>query len=171
MGISGLLVLDLAKDSPRGTKFFVNNYFGSVALIRKMTTLGYGIIRTWRPNHIANYPLLPDKQLKKKERGFYNYRSPSDKRCIVVVWKDTKRVLVGSYQSGIDPVSHYKRWNKEQKKKVNVLAPEIIRQYNKYMDGVDRTGMLCSRHPIQFQSKKWYMRLVWRVFDLMILNS
>ena len=80
-------------------------------------------------------------------------------------------VLVGSNQSGIDPVSHYKRWNKDQKKKVNVPAPEIIRQYNKYMSGMDTTEMLCSLHPIQFRSKKGYMRLVWRVFDLMILNS
>ena len=171
VGISGLVALDLAKDSPKGTKFFLNNYFGSVALIRKMTTLGYGITCTLRPNRITNYPLLPEKQLKKKERGFYDYRSTNDKRCIVVVWKDSKRVLIGSNQCGINPVSYYKRWDKDQKKKVNVPAPEIIRQYNKYMGGVDTTGMSCSLHPIQFRSKKWYMRLVWRVFDLMVLNS
>ncbi|CAF1130780.1 unnamed protein product [Rotaria magnacalcarata] len=146
VGLSGLVVLDLAKDSPRGTKFFADNYFGSVALIRKMTTLGY-------------------------ERGFYDYCSTNDKQCIVVVWKDTKRVLIGSNQNGINPVGYFKRWNKDQKKKVDVPAPEIVRQYNKYMGGVDTTGMLCSLHPIQFRSKKWYMRLVWRIFDLMILNS
>ena len=171
VGISGLIVLDLAKDSSKGTKFFVNNYFGSVALIRKMTALGYGIICTLRPNRIANYPLLPEKQLKKKERRFYDYRSTNDKKCIVVVWKDSKRVLIGSNQCSINPVSYYKHWNKDQKKKVNVSALEIIRQYNKYMGEVDTTGMLCSLHPFQFRSKKWYMRLVWRVFDLMILNS
>ncbi|CAF1589213.1 unnamed protein product [Rotaria magnacalcarata] len=66
VGLLGLVVLDLAKDSPRGTKFFVDNYFGSVALIRKMTTLGYGITCTLRSNRLANYPLLPEKKMKKK---------------------------------------------------------------------------------------------------------
>ncbi|CAM4848988.1 unnamed protein product, partial [Rotaria magnacalcarata] len=71
----------------------------------------------------------------------------------------------------INPVGYFKRWNKDQKKKVDVPAPETVRQYNKYMGGVDTTFLLCSLHPIQFRSKKWYMRLVWRIFDLMILNS
>ena len=39
------------------------------------------------------------------------------------------------------------------------------------MGGVDTLDMLVVLHPIPFRSKKWYIRIVWRVFDLMVINS
>ena len=32
-------------------------------------------------------------------------------------------------------------------------------------------NMLCSLHPIPFKSKKWYMPIAWRLFDMMVINS
>ncbi|CAF3088466.1 unnamed protein product [Rotaria sp. Silwood2] len=170
-GVSGMVVIDLVADVPQGTKVFVNNYFGSVALIKKMTELGFGIVCTLRQNRIKHCPLPSEKQMNKMERGSYDYRVTNDRQCIVVSWKDSKRVLIGSNYIGIDPIEQLLRWDKNQKKKINTPTPQIIKQYNKHMGGVDKTDMLCSLHPIPFRSKKWYMRLVWRIFDLMLLNS
>ena len=39
------------------------------------------------------------------------------------------------------------------------------------MGGVDTLDMLVSMHPIPFKSKRWYTRIIWRIFDLMIINS
>jgi hypothetical protein len=39
------------------------------------------------------------------------------------------------------------------------------------MGGVDSMDMLVALHPIPFRSKRWYMRIIWRIFDLMIINS
>ncbi|CAF5018570.1 unnamed protein product, partial [Rotaria sp. Silwood1] len=171
LGVAGLVVLDLTRNIPEGTKIFVNNYFGSLALITKMTELGYGIICTLRANRIRHCPLPSEKQMKEYDRGDYDYRVTGDKKCIIVAWKDSKRVLIGSNYVGINPVTQLIRWDKDQKKKVNIPAPHIIKEYNTNMGGVDTTDMLCALHPIHFKSKKWYMRLVWRVFDLMVLNA
>ncbi|CAF3938084.1 unnamed protein product [Rotaria sp. Silwood1] len=171
LGVAGLVVLDLTRNIPEGTKIFVNNYFGSLALITKMIELGYGIICTLRANRIRHCPLPSEKQMKEYDRGDYDYRVTGDKKCIIVAWKDSKRVLIGSNYVGINPVTQLIRWDKDQKKKVNIPAPHIIKEYNTNMGGVDTTDMLCALHPIHFKSKKWYMRLVWRVFDLMVLNA
>ncbi|CAF1306090.1 unnamed protein product [Didymodactylos carnosus] len=39
------------------------------------------------------------------------------------------------------------------------------------MRGVDKADMLCALHPIPFRSKKWYIRIAWRLFDRMVINS
>ena len=43
--------------------------------------------------------------------------------------------------------------------------------YNKNRDGVDKMNTLCSLHPIPSKSKKWYMPIVWRLIDLMVIKS
>jgi hypothetical protein len=39
------------------------------------------------------------------------------------------------------------------------------------MGGVDKVDMMCALHPIPFRSKKWYIRIAWRIFDLMVINA
>ena len=40
---SGLAVLDLVKGIPVGSAIFIDNYFGSTNLLKKLTQLGYRI--------------------------------------------------------------------------------------------------------------------------------
>ena len=39
------------------------------------------------------------------------------------------------------------------------------------MGGVDTMDMLIALHPIPFKSKRWYSRIIWRILDLMVINS
>jgi hypothetical protein len=39
------------------------------------------------------------------------------------------------------------------------------------MGEVDTVDMMISLHPISFRSKNCYMRIIWRIFDLIVLNS
>ena len=43
--------------------------------------------------------------------------------------------------------------------------------YNKNRGGVDKMNMVCSLHSIPFKSKKWYIPIAWRLFDMMVINS
>ena len=72
---------------------------------------------------------------------------------------------------GEEPLSMLKRWNKNEGNYVQVKAPQIVTYYNKYIGGVDTLGMMVALHPIAFRSKKWYTRIIWRIFDLIIINS
>ncbi|CAF0920889.1 unnamed protein product [Didymodactylos carnosus] len=84
---------------------------------------------------------------------------------------NAKRVLLDSNFVSIDPMVLLLRWDKKNQKKVSVMAPKIIDVYNRHMGGVDKVDMLCALHPIPFRSKKWYIRIAWRLFDLMVINS
>ena len=39
------------------------------------------------------------------------------------------------------------------------------------MGGIDTMNMLIALHPILFKSKRWYSRIIWRILDLMVINS
>ena len=92
-------------------------------------------------------------------------------RCIVIAWKDSKRVLLGSNHIGTQPERIIQRSDKEKRCTIDIKAPQIIEQYNKFMGGVDALDMLVALHPIPFKSKCWYTRIIWRIFDLMAINS
>ena len=155
-----MVILNIIENIPLESKIFVNNYFGSIGLIKKMTELRFRIVCTLRQNRTSGCPLLSENDMKKSNRGVYDYCLTNDRKCIVVAWKDTKRVLIGSNHVGINSIVKCSRWNKLQKKKVEILTPRIIQDYNQFMGRVDITDMLCALHPIPFRSKKWYIRLV-----------
>ncbi|CAF4387288.1 unnamed protein product, partial [Rotaria sordida] len=45
-GSSGLVVLDLIKDVPVGSSIFIDNYFSSTKLIKKLSQLGFRVTCT-----------------------------------------------------------------------------------------------------------------------------
>ena len=89
----------------------------------------------------------------------------------MIAWKDSKRVLLGSNYIGVEPITTLQRWDKETRCKVDVKAPQIISPYNKHMGGVDTMDTLVALHPIPFRSKRLYFRMIWRILDIMIINS
>ena len=170
-GSSGLVVLDLVKDVPVGSAIFIDNYFASIKLIKKLTELGYRITCTLRSNRIQKCPISTENEFAQKKRGYCESFISDNKTCIVVAWKDSKRVLVGSNHIGVEPKLTLKRWDKVKQCRVDVTAPQIINHYNKFMGGVDSMDMLLALHPIPFKSKRWYSRIIWRILDVMVINS
>ncbi|CAF1297613.1 unnamed protein product [Rotaria magnacalcarata] len=126
---------------------------------------------TLRPNRIQGCPISTEKQFNQKNRGYYEYFISDNSKCIVIAGKDSKRVLLGSNHIGIEPETMIRRWAKEKRCTVDIKAPQIIKQYNKFIGGVDTLDMLVVLHQIPFKSKRWYTRTIWRIFDLMAINS
>ena len=170
-GSSGVVVLEMVRDVPVGTSIFIDNYFSSSKLIQKLTEMEYRVICTLKANRVQKCPISTEKQFQGKPRGYYEHYVSNNNKCTVIAWKDSKRVLLGSNHIGPEPETTVKRWNKEEHRHVDVLAPQIIKQYNQFMGGVDTLDMLVALHPILFRSKRWYTRIIWRIFDLMIINS
>ena len=136
-----------------------------------MTELGYRVMCTLRSNRLEKCPVSTDKQFETKDRGFSEAFISDDETCNVIAWKDSKRVLLGSNHSETEPKETLRRWDKVKRCKVDVTAPQITNQYHKFMDGVDTMDMLVVLHSIPFKSKLWYMRIIWRIFDLIVINS
>ncbi|CAF2705879.1 unnamed protein product [Rotaria sp. Silwood2] len=124
-GSSGLVVLDLVKNVPVGSSIFIDNYFASTKLIKKLTQLGYRVTCTLRSNRTEKCPISTEKDFEQKKRGYYEFFTSDDQTCIVVAWKDSKRVLLGSNHVGIEPKTTLKRWDKEKKLKVDIVSLKL----------------------------------------------
>jgi hypothetical protein len=58
------------------------------------------------------------KIVRTKKRGYYEHFISDNNTCIVIGWKDSKRVLLGSNYIGTEPETILKRWDKEKRCKV-----------------------------------------------------
>ncbi|GFQ68518.1 piggyBac transposable element-derived protein 3 [Trichonephila clavata] len=64
-------------------------------------------------------------------------RRHDDRKSCLVKWKDKTSVLLLSSAFGIKLDGSCKRWAKEQRQRVDVRQPAIVRSYNTYLGRVD----------------------------------
>ncbi|KAK3877624.1 hypothetical protein Pcinc_017659 [Petrolisthes cinctipes] len=79
--------------------------------------------------------------MKRKGRGYYDYNS-SD--VIAVKWHANKCVTLLSNAVGVEPESSVKRYDCDEKSRVDIPCPSIVMAYNKHMGGIDLSDMLVS---------------------------
>lgn len=158
-------------EDPNSHCAYFDNYFSSYDLFRSLKEKGFRATGTVRENRTKKCPLKDSKILQKEARGALDYRFDSDNQILFVRWKDNKCVTVGTNFEPVEPFSNVYRWDSEQKKKVAVLQPAVIANYNKYMGGVDHHDWLLQKHCISIRGKKWYWPIFTRVVDMAIVNA
>lgn len=89
----------------------------------------------------------------------------------VVSWNDNQIVTLGSTMCGALPLEKIKRYDRKEKKYIEVTCPKIVKVYNKHMGGVDLMDSHIGRHHIRMKSKKWYFRLFYHMVDMVVVNS
>ncbi|KRX55395.1 PiggyBac transposable element-derived protein 3 [Trichinella sp. T9] len=109
---------------------------------------GIHTIGTIRRNRLKNAPLKTEKELKRAGRGAFHVCTTAENNLCIVRWHDSAVVDLSSTYVCTQPVCKLKRWNKKQKTLVDVSCPAIVKEYNKYMDGVDLAGMLRALYQI-----------------------
>ena len=150
-----------------GYAIFCDNYFSSVKLAQELLLQNTYICSTTRmnrkkfPNQLKNVVL--------QARGDY--------QCVIVdgsveavAWKDKKDVHFLNTFYAFKHETHVKRKQIDGSSK-EVKCPVCVKGYNVFMGGVDlcdqfRKVLSCSR-----KSNKWYMRLVWFIVDICIINA
>ena len=89
-----------------------------------------------------------------EKRGFMSVSSTND--ICLVRWVDNKVVMVASNNLTHEPNKNCKRYSRAKKARIDVAQPNLIRQYNCYMGGVDQLdGYLNNLRPC-IGGKKWY---------------
>ena len=89
---------------------------------------------TMRNNRIRKCPLADVCDMKKRERGSYDFKSTSNLE--IVRWNDNSVVIIGSNACRVEPVRNAKRWVRG-KGKGNITQPVVIAAYNRGMGGVN----------------------------------
>ncbi|XP_045134450.1 piggyBac transposable element-derived protein 2-like [Portunus trituberculatus] len=108
---------------------------------------------------------LGDKELK---RGQFDYRSTPN-GLTVYKWMDKKAVLMASNYHGIEATT-VKRTEKDGKKAI-VPCPQVVKDYNDNMGGVDKHDMLRQLYGTNRKSMKWWHRIFWGLLDMCIVNA
>ncbi|XP_039276089.1 piggyBac transposable element-derived protein 3-like [Nilaparvata lugens] len=187
-GLGGKVVHALCKSIPNqpGSVVFFGNFFCSLALV---TYLRYekGILSlgTLRANRLGHSPLSDDKSLQKKGRGAFEQIVDNDRRIVVVKWIDNKPVLLCSSFVDAYPISSTKRFQKSKKQestqaetsstktssKIDVTCPNIVKQYNAHMGGVDLADMLVALYRTGFKTHRWYLAIFSQLLDISVNNG
>ena len=141
-------------DNPSFHVVYFDNFFSSYSLLVQLREKGFRATGSVRDARTANCPLKPAKEMDKMERGAYDYRFNSENEIFAVRWKDNKSFALVSNFDRIEPLATTKRWSKELKKKVSIPQRFIIKNYNKYMGGVDHHNCFLEKHRIAIRGEK-----------------
>lgn len=70
-----------------------------------------------------------------------------------------------------EPKEKIKRYSKEKKARIDVDCPQIVKQYNAHMGGVDLADMLVALYRSNLKTKRWYMALFSQALDICVNNA
>ena len=166
LGLGGNVVMNMVSNlKPINHKVYFDNYFSSLPLLEALKLkkiLACGTIRS----HRKGFPELMDDKLLK--RGDFDYRStPSG--ITVYKWKDSKAVNFISNFHGVNEVT-IKRKQKDGRR-IPVKCPEVVKDYNEHMGGVDLHDMLRQKNGIHRKNIKWWHRIFFALLDMSIVNA
>ncbi|KAI5693351.1 hypothetical protein M8J76_013589 [Diaphorina citri] len=63
------------------------------------------------------------------------------------------------------------RYKASDREFIQIPRPFIVEEYNNFMGGVDLSDMLLEIYRIDIKNRKWYLRLVYYVIGVAIVNS
>lgn len=160
--IGGKAVLKLLRTFPKGVSVYMDRYFTSEYLMEMLHSeaeaTGTGTLQKQR---IPNSKVKDDKELKQEGRGSVDMSVRSDG---LSKWFDNKPVLMISNKEGAYPLDKWKRWCNLNKSYIEVERPLVVKNYNKFMGGVDFLDRLISYYRISTRTRKWTVRVVMHFF-------
>ncbi|XP_018015118.1 piggyBac transposable element-derived protein 3 [Hyalella azteca] len=169
-------VLHLAQIIPSNVNhhLFFDNWFTSLPLVDHLASRGIWSCGTVRPSRLTGLTkeMKCQKQITKNGRGAYEAAKivQDNSEALYVKWFDNRVVNMISTFAKTEPVTKISRYSKN-KTRFEVQCPDIVKQYNKSMGGVALADQLISLYRIPIRPKKYYMRLVFHMIDMVVVNS
>ena len=127
---------------------------------------------TLRSNCVACCPLMSDKDLKATGRASFDYRIDLNSLLRVLKWYDNKRFILGSSFSTVRASNTNRRWDSKKKDHSNVVYPDMVKEYNESMGGVDLNEILISLYHADIQARKrWYLKIITHLVTIFNVNG
>ncbi|XP_065680710.1 piggyBac transposable element-derived protein 3-like [Hydra vulgaris] len=149
----------------------LDNWFCTLSLCLKLKEIGILTTATIRTNRIAKCPLLSEKDLKKQGRGSFSYKVDANSGLLLLRWFDNKCVHMTSTYCSANTSGNVKRWDQKNRKHIQVPCPQVVKEYNTGMGGVDLSDMLISLYRIPMKTKRWYLRVLVHCMDICKINA
>lgn len=161
LGQSGAVVTTLLKDYfNKGHILYVDNWYTSPSLFSVLHTFKTNACGTARKSRVG-YPSFG--KVNKNEIEF-KYTT----HMMAFKWHDRRDVhFLSTFHSNTMKDTE----NIDYKTNTPIIKPEAIIDYNHNMGSVDKTDMLLSSLSCLRKTKKWYKKIAFHIFDLILLNS
>ena len=161
LGKTAEVVLNLMENFLfKGYHLFADNYYNSVALTRHFTNQRTYITGTLRKDRVDNPKSVIQKKLKKGEMSWM-----CDNEVTVTKWKDKREVLTISNAHKPEMVVVSNKNGKMKKK------PNIVRDYNDGMSGVDRSDQMLSYNTALKKSLRWNKKVGIHIMEMLLHNA
>lgn len=168
LGLGPSVILRLSETLPQDSRLYFDRYFTTLPLLDVLNSKGLEATGTVMKNRIRDIHLTDEKKLK---RGDMEEYCRDDNKLVVVQWKDSKGVTIASTCTGCEAVENVRRWCKTEKEYITVPCPAVIRRYNQCMGGVDICDQLMEAYRTFFKTKKWTLKVIIHLIDLVCVNS
>ena len=153
----------------KGYTVYMDNFYSSPQLYKDLFALNTKCSGTLRMNrkHFPDF-LKPAVLPSLGSQGSTAFAYHDD--ITIVRWKDTKDVCAMStaYSDTMTVV-----WRRVDNVVQDVPCPEIIKDYNMFMGGVDLFAIdqVMCYYSIGRKSMKWWRRVLWRLIDTAVTNG
>ena len=168
--VEDMLAVVSRLSEPAKHEVFFDNFFSSVKLFEALSEKNFLASGTIRDNRTsgASKNLTTNKQMKKRDRGTYDYRSNG--KVFICKWQDNSAVNFASNHLSHEPVKKTQRFVRG-KGKVQVPQPYLIAAYNQGMGGVDLMDRLLGAYRPTIKAKKWWFPLVVNLINLSVVAA
>ncbi|KAI8427971.1 hypothetical protein MSG28_002285 [Choristoneura fumiferana] len=154
------LVLTLVQGlENKGHTLWMDNFYNSPALARKLKSLGFDCVGTLRTNRRFVPTMLADVTRAKMHPGEIIGLTSGD--VDLLVWRNNNRVAMISTYHG-NATAEIK----------GITKPAVVHDYNYMMGGVDKKDQMLAAFPIERKrTKVWYKKLFRRLLNVSVLNA
>ena len=168
IGLGPSVVMRLVSTLPKRSFVYFDRYFTTLSLMTRLLEEqihGTGTIQT---NRFKAFNFLKDNRMK---RGKYEEITRSDNAVSFVKWKDTKSVLMVFTCTGAESLSNIQRWDKKEKKYINIPCPAAVKHYNEKMGGVDTFDQMMKLYRTWLKTRKWTLKVILHFLGVFIVNA
>lgn len=144
----------------KGHHIFMDNYYNSYELSKKLLNLRTHTNGTLRANRKNNPKKVMASKLK---RGEHIWQRRGN--VYVSKWKDKRDVLV------ITTLTHPRLVTTKNKFGKEYLKPEEVVTYNDHMSGIDRCDQMTSTYSSPRKTLRWYKKVLFHLLDVSVWNA
>ncbi len=175
LGAAANVVVRLSRTIPDScnNKLYFDNYYTSLDLVVHLAKRGIYSLGTIRRNRVPQNKMPTEADMKKRGRGASEemVANVDGVDVSLVLWQDNKTVSLMSTLTGAQPVSTVQRYDRAARKTTTVKCPDLVKEYNKHMGGVDKLDSLLGRSHCKVKSRKWYFRIFYHLLDITVINA
>jgi len=159
----------------QGYRVYMDRWYTSADLLSEMKKRGFGGCGTIFLSRVGLVNALKKDVREFKDPGEATFFTNNE--MTFVAWYHYRRqvYVLSNFHSPdwvkVEKIRKIAYFCKKEYKIYDYDAPKMIREYNTYMGGVDLFNQRVSYYTVDYDIMKWYMRLVFWIFEIAMVNS